>query len=118
MRIVGNVINCKFAEFMHDPDACIVGAEFDCMESAKGDEAGYELKEGMLYLRVNTRAQRDQLGIGELTIVRTPKLTANSSKAFARWQRSMAVLTFISHSVPASFRIIRIFKWKLFIEQR
>lgn len=53
MRVVGDVVDGEFAEFVHDPNAGIVSAEFDCVKCAEGNEARHELEEGMLQSNIS-----------------------------------------------------------------
>lgn len=45
---MGDVVDSELAEFAADPHAGIVGAELDGVEGSERDQAGHELKEGVL----------------------------------------------------------------------
>ena len=36
---MGDVIDGEFAEFLHYPHACVIGAELDCLQDAERGEA-------------------------------------------------------------------------------
>lgn len=57
---MGDVVHGELAEFAHDPHACVVGAELDCMKGAEGGEAGHELQECVLHSIVSIIAQRGE----------------------------------------------------------